>query len=162
ACPRTKAIWWSRQVSASQYQGWTRSQATSRPSRKGATARRKGSGWAGRLRPKRVRPSRARTTRYKDLACGSTPAENRGSAGGWKERRKASGSGWCDGRRLGALSIIAYESLHEHPGAAPDLGRHAGFARRQSLAAAPAGERRRSAVSMTQEAAMLAETLESC
>ena len=37
-------------VSASQYQQWTHSQATSRPSRKCWTAWRKGSGWAGRLR----------------------------------------------------------------------------------------------------------------
>jgi hypothetical protein len=35
---------------------------------------------------------------------------------------KASGSGGCDGRRLGALSIIADESLHEYPAAAPDRG----------------------------------------
>src|SRR5262245_31617613 len=32
---------------------------------------------------------------------------------------KASGSGWCDGRRLGAPSIIADESLPEYPAAAP-------------------------------------------
>ena len=33
---------------------------------------------------------------------------------------KASGWGWCDGRRLGASSIIAAESLHEYPGVGKD------------------------------------------
>src|SRR4051812_27994082 len=33
---------------------------------------------------------------------------------------RASGRGWCEGRRLGAPSIFAGESLHEYPGAAAD------------------------------------------
>jgi len=33
---------------------------------------------------------------------------------------KASESGWCEGRRLGASSIFAGESLHEYPTAEAD------------------------------------------
>jgi hypothetical protein len=40
---------------------------------------------------------------------------------------KASESRGCDGRRLGAFSIIACESLHEYPAAEADRGRHFGF-----------------------------------
>jgi hypothetical protein len=40
---------------------------------------------------------------------------------------KASGIGWCDGRRLGAPSIVAGESLHEYPNAAADGRRRIGF-----------------------------------
>jgi hypothetical protein len=36
---------------------------------------------------------------------------------------KASDEGWSDGRRLGAISIFADESLHEYPDAAADRPR---------------------------------------
>ena len=47
ACPRTKAIPSVAQRSASQYQEWTHSLATTRSGRKGVTAARKASGRAG-------------------------------------------------------------------------------------------------------------------
>src|SRR5262249_46420601 len=50
---------------------------------------------------------------------------------------KASGWGWCDGRRLGASSIFASESLHEYPSVGIDRGRHSGFARREGFAGGP-------------------------
>src|SRR5262245_17682571 len=45
--------------------------------------------------------------------------------------------------------MITRESLHEYPIAAPDRSRHPGFARRQGVAAAPAGEQACSAVERT-------------
>src|SRR5262249_42767729 len=71
---RAKVMPWSRQVSASQYQQCMHSQPTTRPSRKGSTALRKGSGAAARLRARRGCPSRSRTARKRDLAWRSTPA----------------------------------------------------------------------------------------
>src|SRR5262249_46161485 len=48
---------------------------------------------------------------------------------GWLEAAHGEGLrwGWCDGRRLGASSIIAGESLHEYPAVAPDRGGISGF-----------------------------------
>jgi len=42
-----------------------------------------------------------------------------GVGGGWKQRLKASGSGGREGRRPGAPSLVAGESLPEYPAAAP-------------------------------------------
>src|SRR5262249_13552585 len=136
AWPRTKAIFSSRQASASQYQQCMHSQATSSPSRKGATARRNGSGAAGMLRAKTILPSRSRMTRNRALAWRSTPASNRMPAGGVKVRMvKAS----C--RFVGAATcrahVLAKESLHEYPAAEADRGRQVDFARREALAGGP-------------------------
>jgi hypothetical protein len=43
----------------------------------------------------------------------------------------------CEGRRLGAISIIAKESLHEYPTAEADRGRHCGFSNLNVLAGGP-------------------------
>src|SRR5262249_61459910 len=85
AWPRTKAMWWSRQVSASQYQGWTHSQATRSPSRKGATARRKGWGAAGGGGPKGGGAAGAGGTREREAGGGAARAGERGWAGGGGE-----------------------------------------------------------------------------
>src|SRR5262249_38929577 len=50
---------------------------------------------------------------------------------------KASGSGWCEGRRLGGSSTIAEESVHEYPTAEAARGRHPGFPRSTVLAGGP-------------------------
>jgi hypothetical protein len=43
-----------------------------------------------------------------------------GVGGGLEAAQEGLRLGWCDGRRLGASSIFAGESLHEYPAAAPD------------------------------------------
>jgi hypothetical protein len=59
--------------------------------------------------------------------------------GGVKKRGKASGSGWCEGRRLGASSIFAGESLQEYPDVAADRGRHSGLPRGSGLSGGTGG-----------------------
>ena len=61
ACPSAKGMPSARQASASQYHEWTHSHPTSRSGRNGWTARRKGSGLAGRLRESRTAPAWSRT-----------------------------------------------------------------------------------------------------
>src|SRR2546423_5700021 len=82
AWPRAKVMSWSRQVSASQYQQCMHSQPTTRPSRKGCTALRKGSGAAGRVRGEEPPAARAGVGGEREPAGTAPPAEERGAAGG--------------------------------------------------------------------------------
>jgi hypothetical protein len=146
AWPSAKAMCSSRQASASQYQQCLHSQPTTRPSRNGATALRKGSGGGGQVAGEAL------------LSVAVEDAEEQGpgveidagvesGVGGGQEAAHGEGLrlGWCDGRRLGAPSIIAAEGLHEYPGAAADRAGITAFRDMTFLAAGPASERSRSA-----------------